>query len=100
VRLNAIRLSVPGRATVSVRAAAGSTAPLDLRTARSAPGRVSLRWDATAHPMVMVRDPVSGQVLSFARGGAADIATDQADLEVQLSNGVLGRSVRVAVPPR
>jgi len=100
VRLDAIRLSVPGRATVSVRAAAGSTAPLDLRTARSAPGRVSLRWDATAHPMVMVRDPVSGQVLSFARGGAADIATDQADLEVQLSNGVLGRSVRVAVPPR
>jgi hypothetical protein len=99
-RLDAIRLNVPGRAAVSVRAAAGSNASLDLRTARSAPGRVSLRWDATAHPMVMVRDPISGQVLSFARGGAAEIATDRTDLEVQLSNGILGRSVRVAVPVR
>ena len=99
-RLDAIRLSVPGRAAVSMRAAAGSIASLDLRTARSAPGRVSLRWDATAHPMVMVRDPISGQVLSFARGGAAEIATDRTDLDVQLSNGILGRSVRVAVPVR
>jgi hypothetical protein len=99
-RLDAIRLSVPGRAAVSMRAAAGSAAPLDLRAARSGPGRVSLRWDATAHPMVMVRDPRSGQVLSFARGGTAELATDRADLEVQLSNGVLGRSVRIAVPAR
>jgi hypothetical protein len=99
-RLDAIRLSVPGRSAVSVRASAVPGAALDLRTARTGPGRVSLRWNAAAHPMVMVRDPVSGQVLSFARGGAADIATERADLEVQLSNGVLGRSVRIAVPPR
>jgi hypothetical protein len=99
-RLDAIRLSVPGRAALSVRAAAGATASVDLRTARSGPGRVSLRWNPTAHPMVMVRDPASGQVLSFARGGAAEIATERADLEVQLSNGILGRSVRVAVPAR
>lgn len=99
-RLDAIRLSVPGRAAVTMRAAAGATAPIDLRTARPGPGRVSLRWDASAHPMVMVRDPVSGQVLSFARGGSADIATDRTGLEVQLSNGILGRSVRVAVPAR
>ena len=100
VRLDAIRLSVPGRAAVSVRAAAGTPASVDLRTARSGPGRISLRWNPTAHPMVMVRDPASGQVLSFASGGAAEIATERADLEVQLSNGVLGRSVRVAVPAR
>jgi hypothetical protein len=50
--------------------------------------------------MVMVRDPASGQVLSFARGGAAEIATERTDLEVQLSNGILGRSVRIAVPAR
>jgi hypothetical protein len=99
-RLDAIRLNVPGRAALTMRAAAGATAPVDLRTARPGPGRVSLRWDASAHPMVMVRDPVSGQVLSFARGGSADIATDRTGLEVQLSNGILGRSVRVAVPAR
>jgi hypothetical protein len=50
--------------------------------------------------MVMVRDAVTGQVLSFASGGSADIVTDRSDLEVQLSNGVGGRSVRVAVPGR
>jgi hypothetical protein len=50
--------------------------------------------------MVMVRDPATGEVLSFARGGAVDIATDRTDLEVQLSNGIAGRSVRVAVPAR
>jgi hypothetical protein len=99
-RLDAIRLAVPGRSAVSVRASAGAGGPIDLRTTRTGPGRVSLRWNATAHPMVMVRDAASGQVLSFARGGAADIATERADLEVQLSNGVLGRSLRIAVPAR
>ena len=99
-RLDAIRLSVPGRSPVAVRAAAGAAAPVDLRTTRAGAGRVSLRWNATAHPMVMVRDPATGQVLSFARGGAAEIATERADLEVQLSNGILGRSVRVTVPAR
>jgi hypothetical protein len=97
-RLDAIRLNVPGRAAMSVQAAAAGA--VDLRSARSGPGRVSLRWNAVAHPMVMVRDPISGQVLSFARGGSAEIATERADLEVQLSNGVLGRSVRIAVPAR
>ncbi|MGH7513437.1 MAG: hypothetical protein ACREOQ_11000 [Gemmatimonadales bacterium] len=100
-RLDAIRLNVPGRPAVSLRAAAaGSRVVPDVRTARSAPGRVSVRWDASAHPMVMVRDPATGQVLSFARGGAAEIATDRTDLEVQLSNNIGGRSVRVAVPAR
>ena len=99
-RLDAIRLSVPGRPAVSLRAAAALGGALDLRAERSASGRVSVRWDAAAHPMVMVRDPASGQVLSFAGGGSADIATDQTDLEVQLSNGIAGRSVRVSVPPR
>ena len=99
-RLDAIRLSVPGRATVSLRTAAASGAALDLRTARSGPGRVSIRWDAAVHPMVMVRDPATGQVLSFAHGGSAEIATDRTDLEVQLSDGIAGRTVRVALPAR
>jgi hypothetical protein len=94
-RLDLIRLSAPGQAAVSVRASAA--AALDLRTERPAPGRVSVRWNASARPMVMVRDPATGQVLSFGRGGSADIATDRDNLEVQLSNGVTSRSVRVAV---
>ena len=55
-------------------------------------GKVSLQWDAAAHPMLMVRDPATGQVLSFARGGQAELVTDRTDLDVQLSNGIAGRS--------
>jgi hypothetical protein len=46
----------------------------------------------------MVRDPATGQVLSLARDGQADLVTDRGELDVQLSNGIAGRTVRVAVP--
>jgi hypothetical protein len=98
-RLDAIRLTAPGRPLVSLRAAPAATvAAPDVRVVRVAPDRVSLRWDVATHPMLMVRDPATGQVLSFARGGEAVVATQRGDLEVQLSNGVAGRSVRVTVP--
>jgi hypothetical protein len=99
-RLDAVRLVVPGRPVVSVRAADGAVpgAVPEVRTARAAPGRVALRWDAARHPMVMVRDPATGEVLSFARGGASEVTTDRADLDLQLSSGIGGRTVRVAVP--
>jgi hypothetical protein len=63
-------------------------------------GRVGLRWDASAHPMLMVRDPVTGEVLSFARGGRSEIVTDRGELDLQLSTGVRGRSIRLALPRR
>ncbi len=101
-RLHALRLAVPGRPIVSLRAAAGavSGAAIGVQTTRVGSGRVGLRWDAAAHPMVMVRDPVTGQVLSFARGGRSEVATDRDELELQLSDGVAARSLRVAVPAR
>jgi hypothetical protein len=37
-------------------------------------------------------------VLSFARGGRSEIVTDRGALDLQLSTGVGGRTVRVAVP--
>ena len=67
---------------------------------RVAPGVVSVQWDATEHPMAMVRDPVTGHVLAFARGGRAEVLTNRDDLEVQLSAGVGGRPVRVGVQSR
>jgi hypothetical protein len=36
----------------------------------------------------MVRDPATGTILSFARGGVASVATDAASLELVLSDGV------------
>lgn len=99
VRLDAVRLSVPGRPAVSIRAAPSEPAP-KVEITRAGPGRVALQWDASAHPVLMVRDPASGQVLSFARGGRSEVATDRAELEVQPSSGLGGRPLRVAVPGR
>ncbi len=99
-RLQAVRLTAPGRPVVTLRAATGVQAADAglVHTTRTSPGRVSLRWNAGAHPMLMVRDPSTGQVLSFARGGQVDLATDRAELDVQLSDGIGGRRMRVAVP--
>jgi hypothetical protein len=94
-RLEQIRLSGPGIATV-VRP------PAALRAARAKPARVtaaaggvSLQWDAAAHPMVMVRDARSGEVLSFARGGSVTVPVTGADLELVASDGVRSRTLDV-----
>jgi hypothetical protein len=99
-RLAAVRLAVPGRPAVSVRAAdEGVAAQAPALQATSLGGdRVALSWDASRHPVVMVRDPATGQVISFARGGRSEVVTDRPDLDVQLSNGVTGRAMRITVP--
>jgi hypothetical protein len=74
------------------------SAPVAIEARRSAPGRVALRWDASSHPMVMVRDAATGEVLSLARGGAAELFTDRTDLDLVVSNRVQSRQVRVVVP--
>ena len=100
-RLVAMHLVERGRRIASVRASAGAVAAAArVEATRLGGGRVGLRWDASAHPMLMVRDPVTGQVLSFARGGRSEIVTDRGELDLQLSTGVRGRSMRLAVPRR
>jgi hypothetical protein len=64
---------------------------------RSGAGRVALRWDAAKSPMIMVRDPVSGDILSFARGGAAEVETSRTDLSLTVSDRVGSRDLRVRV---
>jgi hypothetical protein len=62
-------------------------------------GRVRVQWDATAHPMALIRDAATGQVLSFARGGTIDLPTDADELELVLSDGVRSASQRIKVSP-
>jgi hypothetical protein len=47
--------------------------------------------------MVMVRDPETGEVLSFARGGQVEIATPRSAVEVIASDGVGSTSWGVVV---
>ena len=59
-----------------------------------------IRWDASRAPVVLVRDPATGQVISFARGGQADLVTTRRDLSLSVSDRVGGRELRVLVPSR
>jgi hypothetical protein len=91
-RLEQIRLTGPGIGVATVRPpAALRTAPANPARLTSAAGGVSLQWDAAAHPMVMVRDARSGEVLSFARGGSVTVPATGADLELVASDGVRSR---------
>jgi hypothetical protein len=50
--------------------------------------QVDVRWDAVRYPMVMVRDAVTGDILSFARGGSARLWTRGSNFVLHFSDGV------------
>ena len=56
--------------------------------AKIGPSRVSVRWDAKAYPLVVVRDAVTGTILSLARGGEANVATSGGDVALEFSDGI------------
>lgn len=84
--LAGVRVRAAGR-TASRLASALSTDPAPVLTRPNA-RQVEIRWNAARFPMVMVRDAATGQVLSFARGGAARLWTDGATFDLQFSDGV------------
>lgn len=97
-RLAELRLSGPGGTVrragqpASLRMGAAVT-PVARREGRS----VVIQWSASVHPTIMVRDPETGEVLSFARGGQARVLTDKNELDVVLSDGVKSQRVRLAI---
>jgi hypothetical protein len=95
--LASLKLSAGGRSVSNVAAGdvAGNTATV---LTRAGAHQVRVQWDASKFPAVMVRDPVKGDILSFARGGDATIVTDNTQLELVYSNRV--RSVRERIQVR
>jgi hypothetical protein len=49
--------------------------------------------------MLLVRDPDTGEVLSFARGGEVEVGTTKGTLDVTVSDQVVGSRSRVVVRP-
>ncbi len=74
--------------------------PVNVEVTKGAAGRVALRWDERKAPMIMVRDPATGEVLSFARGGNAEVVTDRDDLALTISDRVRSRDLRVRAKAR
>lgn len=96
-RLAALRLVGPGVPVVERRAspmAPPSRAP-EVRAASAVQRRFT--WDAARRPMALVRNPVTGEILSFARGGEIVLWTTANALDVQLSDGVQVERRRVVV---
>jgi hypothetical protein len=106
-RLASIRLTGHGREALRTAAApaapgkqlnsaAKAEAP---RVRRVAGGKIGVQWDALAHPMVMVRDAETGEVLSFARGGSVQVSSYKREVDLVLSDGVKSSVRRVPVTP-
>ena len=103
-RLATVRLSGHGRTVTMQAGTGGEPLPrgpvgpfLDAELRRVDSGTVALRWDAARHPMVMVRNPDTGNILSFARGGETRVASGAGELELVYSDGVRSVAQRMAV---
>lgn len=100
--LATIRLSGGGAAAATMQASLApggvSAAVNAVEATAGAAGAVSVRWGGQAARMALIRDRRTGEVLSFARGGSAQVRTRTGDLEVILSDGVRSavRQVRVS----
>jgi hypothetical protein len=102
-RLESLRLAGPGIQPVASARSPESRrlgAVIDAVGIRPTAGGAALQWDAAAHPMVMVRDPDTGEVLSFARGGRVEVQTGKRALDLVVSDGVRSRQTRLTVPGR
>jgi hypothetical protein len=99
-QISTLRLVAPGhesllRARTSGMTLASGGARLSLQPAapnatvlKVAPNRVALRWDVQTFPLVVVRDAVTGAILSLARGGEANVATNGGDVQLTFSDGI------------
>ncbi len=101
-QLQTVRLSGPGgrvftRASASPAAAAPRVAQSDDITVQGESQGVAVRWNAAVHPMVMVRDPDTGEVLSFARGGNVRVWTEKRQVDLEVSDGTRSYRVRRAI---
>jgi len=106
-QLTSLRLSGRGRETVrraqppvvsGVQPGTG-VKPLLAEVRRLSRGGTGIRWDARVHPMVMVRDAETGEVLSFARGGSVQLPGFRREVDLVLSDGVKSSVRRVPVTP-
>jgi hypothetical protein len=105
-RVATIRLRGQGREAVRTRtnpaspvAQFGTDKAQAAQVRRVVGGKVGVQWDASAHPMVMVRDAETGEVLSFARGGRVEVMSHKREVDLVLSDGVRSRVKRVVVAP-
>lgn len=96
-RLATLRVSGPtARAERTTRPDPSGAA--DPQATASVGDAAGFSWDSARYPMVLVRNAVSGEVLSFARGGRLRIPPGVRRVDVQLSDGVRTTRRELALP--
>ena len=96
--LQRVRLSAPGSALALAEIErADAPGAGDVLATRLDGGRVRLQWGDERPSVVVVRDPESGAILSFARGADALVGTDAAALDPVVAPGLGGSPRRVIV---
>jgi len=88
--------ALPVARTQAAPAALRAPAPPALTAAPG--GAVRVRWDAASAEVAMVRDPATGEVLGFGRGGAVDVVPTSDAIEVRLPAGGAARVHALRVP--
>jgi hypothetical protein len=100
-QLQSVRLSGPGgrvsAQTSAVMAPTNRATPSDEISVQAEAEGIRIRWNASAHPMVVIRDPDTGQVLSFARGGNVQVPTRKRQVDLEISDGTRSHRVRRAI---
>ena len=95
-QLATLRLSGRGREVVRGAPRSG-VKPLSADVRRVPRGGTGIQWDAAAHPMLMVRDAQTGEVLSLARGGRVQLPALGREVDLVFSDGVKSTVRRMQV---
>jgi hypothetical protein len=100
-RLGSLRLRGQGDQTMlsAARASTGAQTSTGPALRKAGAGRLALRWDHRAYPMVMVRDAETGEIMSLADGGSVELPTSKKAVDLVLSDGVRSVVKRVPVSP-
>ena len=94
--LAALTVSGPGNLRARIMAPPPGDPDLGSEPAGS---RVRLRWNAAAYPLLVLRDPASGRILQFARGGTALVPAVSGEIDLVASNGVRTTTFRLSSLP-
>jgi hypothetical protein len=88
--LGSLRVSGAGRtpATMGSRIGPQAVAPVSPVLTPRGGAVVEVSWDSTSFPMALIRDPATGEVLSFARNGRVDLPIQSEEIEVFFSDGI------------
>jgi hypothetical protein len=100
-QLGGVRVTGPGGRT-SARTAAAAAPNLrgpsaDEVSVQAESQAIRVRWNASTHPMIVVRDPDTGEVLSFARGGDVRVRSEKRLVDLEVSDGTHSYRVRRAI---